>query len=179
MSPHPKLLSFGLCHEPGNCALCGRAAKPLMGRLVWERIQMHWTLCGNEVFLDQPKGLGIALSQGGFSDVNQNQLSSSSNNLVYFVSFCTLTFNTITFLGPKAAVLALFTNHGAASIDEVSLRKSRSSYRALGISNLERLISFEAFLLGWLCRVWRLSHRYLNYSASIHANSNPLSATVS
>lgn len=110
MRSHPKLLSSGLRHEPGDSVLCGRAAvfDPL---LAWERIWMHWTLCRNEVFLDQPEGLlGIAPSQGGFSDVNQNHPSSSSNNLVYFTSFCTLTFNTVTFLGPKAAVVPLLTN---------------------------------------------------------------------
>lgn len=79
--------------------------------LAWERIWMHWTLFRNKVFLDQPKGLlGIAPSQGVFSDVNQNHPSSSSNNLVYFTSFCTLTFKTITFSGPKAAVVPLLTN---------------------------------------------------------------------
>jgi len=93
--------------------------------LAWERI---CTYCSNEVFLDHPEGLlGIAPSQGVFSDVNQKHPSSSSNNLVCFTYFCALTFNTITFSGPKAAVVPLLTN-------------SRSSFNKWGIPEEEQII---------------------------------------
>lgn len=147
------------------CVLC-QSSKGFDPLLAWERIWMHWTLCGNDVFLDQPEGLlGIASSHGVYSDVNQNHSSSSSNNLVHFTSFCTLTFTTITFLGPKAVSIFLLTNPW-------------SSFTAWSILEEEQIIllSCEILLIwknfkyqlqsssaGWLCRTLRRFYRYLNY----------------
>lgn len=104
-------------------------------------------------------------SQGVFSDVNQNHPSSSSNNLVYFTSFCTLTFNTITFLGPKAAVVSLLSNPWGIFNRWGVLEEEQTILLPSGVCLIWKTFEFQfGNSSGRLAlEMLKPSHRFLNY----------------